>query len=279
MLRVCSTAPMAGMARYASRWPWLFQQKVPTRSPGSMPSRVRAAASFSARVATSAKVAWRLPALLDGDDGAVAVDLLPVAQDVSDQERGVLHGALHAPSMASAPLPCPRRLGQEGGGCWPEFGAVGVLEGRRVSRAGPSAPDSLMALLGRTRGRTRIGRFSKRSVGACMAVLAVGLLACGCDWVRFWQHSGLNGDNAGETAITPSNVSTLAQQFSASDGSTGVMTPQAVVNGILYASDANGLEAYSATGRRNARDRRRAVLRCGAIRGCRFRPGRRGGSQ
>ena len=106
MLSVCSTAPMAGMARYASRWPWLFQQKVPTRSPGSMPSRVRAAASFSARMATSAKVAVRLPALLDGDDGAVAVDPLPVAQDVSDQERGVLHGAFHAPSMTNAPFPC-----------------------------------------------------------------------------------------------------------------------------------------------------------------------------
>ncbi len=93
-----------------------------------------------------------------------------------------------------------------------------------------------------------MGRFSKRSVGACMAVLAVGLLASGCDWVQLAGNTQLNGDNAGETAITPSNVSTLAQQFSASDGSTGVMTPQAVVNGILYASDANGLEAYSATG-------------------------------
>ena len=61
MFSVCSTAPMQGMARYASRWPWLFQQKVPTRSPCSMPSRVRAAASFSARAATSAKVAERCP--------------------------------------------------------------------------------------------------------------------------------------------------------------------------------------------------------------------------
>jgi hypothetical protein len=108
-----------------------------------------------------------------------------------------------------------------------------------------------------------MGRFSKRSVGACMAVLAVGLLASGCDWVQLAGNTQLNGDNTGETAITPSNVSTLAQQFSASDGSTGVMTPQAVVNGILYASDANGLEAYSATG----------STKCsGAIRGCRFRP-------
>ena len=39
-------------------------------------------------------------ALLHRDDGAVAVHPLPVEQQVSDQERGVLHGALHAPSMA-----------------------------------------------------------------------------------------------------------------------------------------------------------------------------------
>ena len=45
-------------------------------------------------------------ALLHRDDGAVAVYPLPVEQQVSDQERGVLHGALHAPSMASAPRPC-----------------------------------------------------------------------------------------------------------------------------------------------------------------------------
>ena len=45
-------------------------------------------------------------ARLDGDDGAVAVHLLPVTEDVADQERGVLHGAFHGPSMSSAPLPC-----------------------------------------------------------------------------------------------------------------------------------------------------------------------------
>ena len=49
-----------------------------------------------------------VPALLDGDDGAVAVDPLPVAQDVADQERGVLHGAFHAPSMTWRALVGPR---------------------------------------------------------------------------------------------------------------------------------------------------------------------------
>jgi hypothetical protein len=93
-----------------------------------------------------------------------------------------------------------------------------------------------------------MGRFSKRTIGACLAVLAVGLLAGGCDWVQFGAYSGLNGDNAADTAITPSNVATLAEQFSASDASTGAVTPQAEVNGILYVSNANGIEAYSATG-------------------------------
>ena len=46
-----------------------------------------------------------VPARLHGDDGAVPVDLLAVPEDVADQERGVLHGALHVPSMASAPRP------------------------------------------------------------------------------------------------------------------------------------------------------------------------------
>ena len=54
------------------------------------------------------------PALLDGDDGAVTVHPLPVAKDVSDQEWGVLHGALHAPSMTSVPLPCPRHRENDG---------------------------------------------------------------------------------------------------------------------------------------------------------------------
>jgi hypothetical protein len=81
-----------------------------------------------------------------------------------------------------------------------------------------------------------------------VAVAAVGLLAGGCDWVQLAGNTQLNGDNAAETAITPSNVSTLTQQFAASDGSTGTVTPRAVVDGILYASNPAGIEAYSATG-------------------------------
>ena len=44
---------MAGMARYASRWVWLFHRKVPTRSLSPTPMRARALASRSVRAATS----------------------------------------------------------------------------------------------------------------------------------------------------------------------------------------------------------------------------------
>ena len=40
MLSVCSTAPMHGIAKYASRCSCVFQQNVPTRSPSPMPSFV-----------------------------------------------------------------------------------------------------------------------------------------------------------------------------------------------------------------------------------------------
>ncbi len=75
---------------------------------------------------------------------------------------------------------------------------------------------------------------------ACSPAAATG---CGSG-----QVAGSMGTTRLTRAITPSNVSTLAPLFSASDGSTGAVTPQAVVNGILYVADVNGLEAYSAAG-------------------------------
>src|SRR5215472_16193197 len=60
MLRVCSTAPIDGTARYASRCSCEFQAKVATRSPGRTPSRLSAAARRSARSATAANVVWRV---------------------------------------------------------------------------------------------------------------------------------------------------------------------------------------------------------------------------
>ena len=91
-------------------------------------------------------------------------------------------------------------------------------------------------------------RFSPRPVGVCLAILAVGLLAGGCDWGQFGYNTSHNGDNDFDTTITPANVSNLTAEFSATDGTTGATTAQAVVNGVLYASDANGVEAYSSTG-------------------------------
>src|SRR6185437_13753814 len=89
----------------------------------------------------------------------------------------------------------------------------------------------------------------RRSVGVGLTVVAVALLASGCDWDQFGNTAGHTWDNsAGETAITPSNVSGLTAHFSATDGTTGPLTPQAVANGMLYASNASGLEAYSTNG-------------------------------
>ena len=55
---MCRTAPIPGMARYASRWVWLFHRKVPTRSLSPTPMASSALASRSARSATSVNEAW-----------------------------------------------------------------------------------------------------------------------------------------------------------------------------------------------------------------------------
>ena len=55
-LRVCSTAPMEGIAKYASTCSALFHMRVATRSSPSTPSSSRRAwASWAARAPTSAK--------------------------------------------------------------------------------------------------------------------------------------------------------------------------------------------------------------------------------
>jgi hypothetical protein len=88
----------------------------------------------------------------------------------------------------------------------------------------------------------------RRSLCACLAVLAIGLLATGCDWTQFGFNSSHTGDNAFDTTITPANVSNLTTQFVASDGTSTYITPKAAVNGILYATGGSGIEAYSANG-------------------------------
>ena len=112
-------------------------------------------------------------------------------------------------------------------------------------------PGPIYPLTGRFRVKGDLGMqrlFGRRTAGACLAVLAVGLLVSGCDWYELGGSSAHNGDNAFDTTITPANVSTLSAHFSATDGTTGSLTPTAVVNGVLYASSDAGLEAYSANG-------------------------------
>ena len=58
---VCITAPMPGMAKYASRCSELFQPKVATLSPGWTPRRRSAAASCSARSASAPNSMRRAP--------------------------------------------------------------------------------------------------------------------------------------------------------------------------------------------------------------------------
>ena len=94
---------------------------------------------------------------------------------------------------------------------------------------------------------------SRRSIGVCLAVLAVGLLASGCDWTQFGYGSGHDGYSPDST-ITPANVSSLALQFTLSTGAGGDITGEAEANGVLYAvfypSTASPvtLDAFSANG-------------------------------
>jgi hypothetical protein len=42
----------------------------------------------------------------------------------------------------------------------------------------------------------------RRSVGVCLAALAVGLLVSGCDWTQLGFDSAHNADNEFDTTIT-----------------------------------------------------------------------------
>jgi hypothetical protein len=93
----------------------------------------------------------------------------------------------------------------------------------------------------------------RSSFSACLAVLAVGLLAGGCDWTQFGYGSGHDGYSPDST-ITPANVSSLALQFTLSTGAGGDITGEAEANGVLYAVFYPGaaspvtLDAFSANG-------------------------------
>ena len=88
----------------------------------------------------------------------------------------------------------------------------------------------------------------RRSIGVLLAILAVGLFASGCDWSQFGFDAAHTGDNAYDTTVTPSNVSTLSLKFTDSF-SRGVESQPAIVNGVMYVVSNSGyLDAYSANG-------------------------------
>lgn len=96
----------------------------------------------------------------------------------------------------------------------------------------------------------------RRSIGASVAVLAIGLLASGCDWTQFANGFGHTGDNAGENRITPANVSKLSLRFTtialSQNGEDFVEGQAAIANGVMYVAGEDGnLYAYDASGTTN----------------------------
>ena len=103
MLSGCSTAPIAGTARYASRCSWLFHMNVPTRSSPVTPSPRRAWASWAARRPTSAYVAERTPSPVQVSTSADPCTRGAVADERGDRERGLLHRAAHPRTSSVGP--------------------------------------------------------------------------------------------------------------------------------------------------------------------------------
>ena len=96
----------------------------------------------------------------------------------------------------------------------------------------------------------------RRSIGACMAVLAVGVLAGGCDSAQFAGGYSHTGDSNGEVFITPANVSTMTSTFStvplSLNGEDFIAGQATIVDGVMYVVGADGnLYAYDASGSNN----------------------------
>ncbi len=98
-LRVCSTAPMQGIARYASRCSWLFQARVATRSPGFTPIPASTLARRAARSATSRVGGVPCPVALPGDHLAVGEQPRPPGHQRGDRQLVRLHRAVHLPLL------------------------------------------------------------------------------------------------------------------------------------------------------------------------------------
>ena len=81
--------------------------------------------------------------------------------------------------------------------------------------------------------------FRRRSVGAGLAILAVGLLASGCDWNQFGFDPGGSRFNNTESIISTANVSTLVQRFSAPTGAAIFFSSPAIAHGVAYIGSEN----------------------------------------
>jgi hypothetical protein len=77
----------------------------------------------------------------------------------------------------------------------------------------------------------------RRAVISALAVVAVGLLASGCNWYQLGNVSGHTADNPVDT-ITPANAPTLTSEFTLTTGPKfgGPIEAEAEVNGVVYAA-------------------------------------------
>ena len=81
MFSVCSTAPMHGIARYASRCVWLFHMNVPTRSPAFDAQLGQRRGQLVGAVGDLGERRLGVPVAGERDDLAVGVDRAAVLED------------------------------------------------------------------------------------------------------------------------------------------------------------------------------------------------------
>ena len=86
---------MHGIAKYASMCSWVFHMKVPTRSPGSIPSSVKRDGETIGPGRDLGERGVTAFLTLEGDDLTLPVDGAAVAEDHADGQWEVLHRRLH----------------------------------------------------------------------------------------------------------------------------------------------------------------------------------------
>src|SRR5215469_12237434 len=80
---------------------------------------------------------------------------------------------------------------------------------------------------GETRSSDSRGRAPMTRSRSCrvVAVLAVALLAVGCDWAQFGADAGRSGFNPGESSLGPSIVPTLVRRWAQPVGTSNLSDP------------------------------------------------------